>query len=635
MLQTIRNKSTSWFALAILFLALFSLTFFGIGDYLTRSTDTYVATVGDEKIEQSEFRQRWETWRQNVRQQLGDAYDPAIFEQPEYRRQLLDGMIDQALLRQSGERLNMVVAGSQLRAAITDEPAFQIDGRFDENTYRNVLAGARLTPTAYERLLRQDFAANLLPTALFETALVSEAEVDAYLRLSEQTRDFRLLRITEPESEVSDEVSEEELQAYYDEHSDRFMTPERVRLEYVELRAADLALDVEPSESELEQRYELEKARFGTPEERLASHILIRPDSDDADGQRAAIARAEELVAQVREDSERFEALAREHSADLASSEQGGDLGWLQRGMTDPAFEDALFELEDGAISDPVRSDDGYHIIWLRELRAGEQQSFDEVREILVTESLETERERAYSDRSGRLVDLSYEEPGSLQPVADAMGLEIREAGPFTRTSFDGLFMHAPVRQAAFSDEVLREGNNSDALSIGDNHIVVIRVSDHEQPAPRPLAEVADEIRGLVLDQRRAEAVRAHAQAQFERLESGETLDAIAESLELEVEDAEVTTRRAMVPEPMVVAEAFRMPRPSEGAPVRRLIDLGNGHALVELTAVQDGNPETVDASRREQVRTELRESHARAERGGLIEGLRERGKIVVADQRM
>ncbi len=376
-------------------------------------------------------------------------------------------------------------------------------------------------------------------------------------------------------------------------------------------------------------------ARFGTPEERLASHILIRPEQEDADGQRAAIARAEEIAGQVREDAQRFEALAREHSGDLASSEQGGDLGWLQRGMTDPAFEDVLFELQEGGISDPVRSDDGYHIIWLRELRPGEQQSFEEVREQLATEALETERERAYSDLSGRLFDLSYETPGSLEPAADALGLEIKQAGPFTRNSFDGLFTHAAVRQAAFSDEVLLEGNNSDAINIDDSRVVVIRVSEHQRPEPRPLTEVADDIRVQILERRRADAIRERAEALFARLQGGESLDVIAEELGQEPETAPATTRRSLVPDSAIVAEAFRMPRPQDDSPTLRLLSLEPGHALIELTAVSDGDPEAVEESRREQVRAQLRQSHASAERDGLIESLRERGDVVIVEQRM
>ncbi|MBX3724701.1 MAG: SurA N-terminal domain-containing protein [Xanthomonadales bacterium] len=635
MLQSIRNRATSWFALAILFLALFSLTFFGIGDYFTRSVDTYVAKVGDEEISANDYRERFQRWRESMRQQFGQGLDASLLDNPAMRRQVLDRMIDEAVLRQASERIGLVVPNARLRAEIADIPAFQVDGRFDEPTYLGLLAGQRMTATTFERNLRRDIEARQLPMAVMESALVTDAEVDARLRLSEQTRSFAAVRVNQPEREIDQEVTDEELSSWYDANTAEFMRPETVTVEYLIVDRTALPLAVEPSEQDLRDRYEAERARFGSPEARLVSHVLVRADGPDADAQRDALARAESIAAEARAEGADFAALARRDSTDLGSREQGGDLGWIEQGLTDPAFEEAAFALESGQVSDPVRTEDGFHVIMVREIRAATQRPFEEVREELAAEYLESERERLYNERSGELIDLVYQDPGSLQPASEALGLATMTAGPFSRQAGEGLFANPRVRDVAFSDEVLLEGNVSDPFEASPGQMVALRVVEHQRSEPRPLAEVADQARARILEARRSDAVRARAEALFAELEAGTPLADVAERAGLDLELAEAAGRNALVPEPALVAQVFRLPRPEEGRVVQRLLPLGDGHALVELTGVVDGDPGSVEESRRTQARSELEQSRANAEAMALIAGLRERTRIVVVEERM
>ncbi len=634
MLQSIRNKASSWFALVILFMALFSLTFFGITDYITTSVDTYVAKVGDREIDQAQFREEYQQWRENMRSRLGPSFDPRMFEQPGLRRQLLDQMVDRAVLHEANDRMGIVVPASRVRSEIMAVPAFQMNGQYSAEAYRAFLAARRMSAAELDRRISEDVGAQLLPAAVMGSAVVSGADVDAYLRISEQTRDFRFVSVNAPAEAVSDEVSDEELQRYFDEHVDEYMNPETVTVDYVEINAASIDVPA-PDDDALRALYDAEIARFSTPEERLASHILIQPEADDAEGQRAALAKAEALLAQARAEGADFAALAREHTQDLGSREKGGDLGWLGRGVTDPAFEEVLFEMEAGTVSEPVLGVDGYHLIQLREVRAATQTPFEEVREQLVTEYGNSERERLFNDRVSELSDLVFAEPGSLAPTAEALSLEVKQAGPFSRLSGEGPFAVPAVRDAAFADEVLREGTVSEPVEVAPNHVVAMRVTDHVAAAPKPLAEVADLIRERVVAQRRADAIRERAEALFADLESGRDLDEIASELGSEVESAEAVTRAALVPDSRLVGEVFRLRRPDGEVPTRARVQYGDAWALVELAAVKDGDPSAVDAARRDQVREELRQRLGMGEAQALLAALRTQTRIVIAEERL
>jgi peptidyl-prolyl cis-trans isomerase D len=634
MLQSIRNKASGWFALVLISLVLFTMLFFGVGDYLTTQTDTYVAKVGDEEISQNTFRQRFEEWRQNMRQQMGESYNAEMFQQPAFKRQMLDQMVNEAVIRQANERLDLVVPVSRLRAEIMSAPVFQINGRFDEQAYRNFLDARGQTPAGFDRQLSDSFAVQLLPAAVQSSALVTDQEVDAYLRLSEQLRDFSFVRVGSPADAVDDEISPDELQSFYDANSAEFMTPESVTVEYVELDATTMPSVGEPSEGDLRDRYETEKNRFGTVERRLVSHILVKTQGDDADAQKAALDKASALAARARGDGADFSALAKEASDDLGTKELGGDLGWVERGLTDPVFEDALFAMEAVGISDPVRSDEGYHVIQLREITPASQKSFEEVREELATEYTQSENERLYAERSGELIDLIYKEPGSLAPAAEALGLEIRTAGPFTRESGEGLFANPALREAAFSDMVLVEGNISDPVELDESHMVALRLTDHAKSEPRPLADVSEEIRTRIVAERRAEALKARAEALFARVQDGETLTALATEIGVEVETADATGRMAATPERALVNAAFSMQRPVD-EPTYQLVNLGSAYAIAELRSVKDGDPATVEAARKDQVRSELEQSYASAEAQALIASLRAGSEITIAEDRL
>jgi peptidyl-prolyl cis-trans isomerase D len=387
----------------------------------------------------------------------------------------------------------------------------------------------------------------------------------------------------------------------------------------------------------LRGRFESQKGRFLTAEKRLASHILIEvtPDAPDADKETAR-QQAEELSERARA-GEDFAALATEFSQDQGSAPSGGDLGWQEPGFMVKAFEDALYELTmEQAISEPVQSGFGWHVIWLRDIEPSTGMSFEEAREIILREYEDEEKERAFIDRAGRLVDLIYEDPTTLDAAALTLGLEIKQTEAFGRAGGTGISANPDVVTAAFSDLVLQQGSVSDPVNLADNHVVMLLVREHLPSAVRPIEDVSEDIRTILIEQKSREAANNRADALLAELEAGEgDLAALAEAHELSLETFESATRRNFQPDPGVVSEVFKLAAPAEGEPVRAVVPAASGYALVEVLNVTDGALPEGSALSEQQFQRQIANGLAAAELQVFIKQLRAANEIIVYEDRL
>jgi peptidyl-prolyl cis-trans isomerase D len=607
--------------------------FFGIPYYNT-VTATYVAKVDGHDISQQDFRERYESYRAQTQKMYGQQFDAQAFDTPERKREMLDQMINEQLLLDANDKLGAVVPAKQVFDQIASYPAFQVDGKFDPDQYRMLLAEQRKTPLEFQESVRHDLALRELLGQLAQGSVVTEAEVTDYLRLRDQTRDFRFLKLDKPTTDV--QVADADIEAYYKAHGDQFMTPEKVSLDYVELDAAKMQVADKVDDATLKQQYETQKSHYVAPEQRLASHILIKVAKNaDAAAQKAALAKAQEIDKQAKSGKD-FAALAKADSDDLGSKAQGGDLGWLEKGVTDPAFESALFAMKKGDISDPVKSDEGYHIIELRDVKPEQVRSFDEVKAELAKKYLEGEHEREYSDISGKLTDAIYQDPTSLAPAAKTLGLTVQKTGLFGRNGGTGIAANPAVIKAAFSSTVLTEGNTSDPVELGPNHIVVLRVDQHEKSVPKPLDQVRENIRKILAEQQIAKQAKDRAGALYARLQKGETLDKLADELKLKPEDGKDIGRKAANLDGKLVAEVFKLARPQAGKPEIGEVALANdAYALIVLDAVKDGDPSKLDPKTREAAGNQLRQGAGNEVVLGFIASLRKNAKIEIKESNM
>lgn len=633
MLQAIRDRVTGIVAIFVLGLLAVPFLFFGMESYMRAVPQDAVAVVGDDEISTSEFQTEFARHRADLRQRMGDDYDDIATNQPTYRREFLESMIDELLLRQHTDNIGLVVSDRAIADILRDVPQFQVDGRFSPEAYRMALSGAGQTPRSFERDLREDMLSRMVTGALADSVVVTQSEIDRHISLQNQTRQLALVEVPAARFHDEIEITDADIESYYQNNLDAFTLEEQVSVAYVELLAEDLLTDATLEEAELRRRYEAARQRYLTPEARRASHILIETGADrDATAARQL---AEELIERLAE-GEDFADLAAEYSDDVASREMGGDLGWIEPEDMVEDFEDTLYALEEpGDLSAPVETRFGVHVIRLDEIRPPEGMSFEEAREEILDEYVERQREDLYIEMSERMVDLVFADDSSLEPLADELDLEIRYTEPFTRAGGEGVAADSQVVEAAFSDLVLLDGAVSDPIELDRNHMIALKVHEHFPAEPRPLEEVADEIRQRILDERAAEMAGDLARAIAEAAGSdGSELESAAETGDLQVEELESVGRNDFQHGPDFIQQLFRLPDPGETPKVHVLPRQG-GYAVVRLESVRSGDPAAASDNERNMARQQIQFSRMGHEISGLIEWLREDTRIRVVEERL
>jgi len=634
MLQAMRNKMHGWPSIIVLGVCVFAVAFFGIEGYIMSRAETFVAKVGKHEISQQDFQDRMNQLRQQLSAEQGDSFDPDAFEKPEMKLKVLDGMIDQQLLLKANQDWGIRVPDQAVRDYIAAIPAFQINGQFDPATYRTLLAEQRKTPDMFQDDVRASLSTQALPNAIDASTIVTDAEIDHFLDLRMQRRDISYAVLPRPQP-ADATVTDTQIADYYKAHLADYMNPEQVSLQYLEVNGADLKPDAAPSDADLMKRYESEKQRYVQPEQREVSHILVNvPANATPEQQKVALAKADKIAAEAT--PENFAKLAAQDSDDLGSKRQGGDLGWLQKGVTNAAFDTAMFALKKGEISKPVLTPDGYDILWLRDTRSGEAKSFAEVRDQLLAEATAGDKDRKYNEVAGKLSDSAYQNPSSLEPAAQALGLSVKTTALFSRQGGEGIAANPKVTKAAFANDVLVQGNNSNLIELGNDDAVVIRVAKHVPAAAKPLAQVHDEIGKTILDQRIAAAAKQQADTLLARLQKGEALAAVAASANAGIKSAnEVVRIQADVPAALR-DEAFLLPHPAEGKPQYAAVDMHDGsYALLAVDKVQGADLSKVTPEQRNMLRQQMIQAYGAVATQELIKSLRNSTEIKIAKDRM
>jgi peptidyl-prolyl cis-trans isomerase D len=635
-LQSIREKLTGILAFGILGVLIIPFALVGVNEYFTTNSGNIVARVNDTEIAFNDFNESYSRFRRRAQATLGARFDPVQFDQLVMRRQHLDSMIDEELMSQAVQSLGLDIDDKTLAEEIYSIPAFQVDGQFNQDVYQSRLISQGLTPTQFQNEMRSQIVLSQLPENITVSSIATSSEISEFVALLDQSRTFNVAMVP---AVIDEEIAftEEEVNQWYESHSEDFQSEERVIIEYVELDAAFLPVGPPPEEDYLRDQFESQSARFISPEQRRASHILIEV-STDAD--EATKATAKQMAADLSKralDGEDFAALATEFSQDVGSAAQGGDLGWVEPGVMVSAFETAVFELSmETPVSGPVETGFGWHVIQLTEVRESSGMSFEEARMQLLVEYEDEGSARAFLEQADRLVDLIYEDPTTLEGAALDLGLTVYEVGPFSRAGGEGIAATPAVVAEAFTDMVLLQDSVSDPVNLDENRLVMIKLKQHLPVALKPLQEVRVEISTILSENLANEKAKIAAEELLLALQAGENvMEVVAVEAGLEYARHETIKRNAVVPDSTLVREIFRLQAPVEGETVQIVLPTSLGYAAVELESVTDGVLDQGSLIAKQQYERVLANGNASKEAYALLRQLRSTADLEVFEDRI
>lgn len=584
MLQGVRDhlKGTLVFIVVLIFIV--PMVISGVGSsYLGGVAGTDVAEVNGESIAEFDLlRQVQQRRQQLISEQNIDANDDRLSDE-QLRPAILESLVRRAALVTSAKQAGMGASDEEFRKVLQAQQNFFVDGKFSQEQYTNILSAYGYTPASFKKQVMEDILLQQQNGGLSASAFVTDSELQQVVAILDEERSFWAIKV--PRSAIATEVelSDEELQAFYQENQERYAVPEKVKVEFIELSIDGLAEQIDVNESEIRAQYEQEISNFVSDETFVIAHILFE------DSASAGIA---EVQAKL-ESGEDFAALASQYSDDIITSEDGGELGVLVAGVYPSNFEDAVYALEQGQVSAPIETDEGVHIIKVLEKRASEYPAYEERRAAIKSEIAKVRARDGFLTQSEQLADITFSSDG-LQSAADQLGLSVEESSYFDRDTGSGIAEFAQVRNAAFGDEVFKNGHNSNLVSLSDSRVVVVRVKDIQAAYVKSLEEVKQIVEFGARAKKVQDALEAKTKSIGEEVLAGAEAKALAESHSYEFFEHAAVKRTSSELNPELRYFAFGEDKLlSDGELIQS--PAADGYWLIGVSAIEAGKIESLE----------------------------------------
>ncbi|WP_421188198.1 peptidylprolyl isomerase [Aeromonas sanarellii] len=625
MLDKLREGAQGKVAKVILGLIILSFALAGVGSYLNGPARTAPATVNGNDISAPALENAYRNERARMEAQMGEAFNQ-LAANPDYmkqfRRGVLDRLIDQALIDDKARSLGLRVSDEQIKQAIVAMPEFAEEGKFSNDRYLQLIRRAGMTPEMFRDSLRQDMVRQQLMGAVLGSEFALKGEAEQLDRLYNQTRDLRLVRLAASAYVDGVEVSDAEIEQFYKANSDRFMNDEKVKVDYLLLDAANLGKNIKVTEQDAQDYYDQHQDLFQRAERRQVAHILIPFGKDE----KAAEQKAEAVLAKAKAGDD-FAALAKAESSDTFSAKKGGELDWFEKGVMDPAFEQAAFALaKAGDLSAVVKSPFGFHIIKLLAVEPAKTKPFADVKSDTIARLQSDKAKEQFFAEQQKMADSSFENPDSLDLTAETMGLKVVSSDYFSQADAPAPLSDPKVLSVAFSEQLRDDNTNSDVIELGDGKALVLHIMGHQPKAAKPLAEVKEQVIAAIKHDKASEVARGKAQGLLDKLRAGESIEADLAALGLKVETHKGVARFAQEMDQNLVAQAFRMPHPKDGKPSVELVTEANGDRVV--VALDRVNLIKEPSQMVSLLQGQLGQGKAQADYKSLIDELRKAAKI-------
>ena len=610
MLENIREKSQGGIAKTILGLIILTFAVAGIGNY-SNSVDTSVAEVNGQKITKSTFDKAYQNQRARMEQQFGQMFETLSADSTymaNFRNGVLDNLINETLINQSSMDLSIRISDERLKKTIREMPEFQIDGVFDNNRYLATINQAGFYQSSdFRDYFRIEMARRQLSQGLVSTEFNLPYQEVMFSTLQNQKRDIRYATISAEQFKATIDVSDEEINRYYFANQTRFENQEKVKVDYLILDVNEIAKSVEVSAEDLNQYYQDNIDSFRQAEQRRVSHILIEFGDDES----VAKSSIEALLVRLNQ-GEDFATLAMNHSTDTFSGENGGDLDWIELGVMEPAFDESAFAIAKvGDVSKVVKSEFGFHLIKLTDLKAEQTKAFEDVRDELTATVSNEKAQDDFFALQQKMAQISFEFPDSLDDAAQAVNLSVQTSVWLSRVGNILPFNDSQVIDAVFSDLVLNDNVNSDLIEVNDNLAIVVRLNEYQMAQVKPLTEVSEQIKTTLIAEKATNKASATAEELLSQFKAGNDITQALIAVKSNFVVKPALARFGGDLDSSIIKEAFVLPHPSAGDISASTVTLSNGDlALLELQAVVKGAVTSeIDSNISKQQVTQLAQS--------------------------
>jgi len=588
MLQNIRDNSKGIISKILVSLIAFTFVIWGAEALFSFSTDNSApAQVNGEEISLQELLQTSELQRRQVLANNPDI-DPVTLDQQAIQAAALQQLIAQRVMLQYTQNNDLALSDEAVDQMIIQSKDFQINGVFDREIFESLLRNFGLTPTTYRQQLKRGNLISQVQQAVAGTAFTLEQNADLVARLDGQTRNIAVLTLPLAVEMLNVSIDPEEIDTYFVDNKQRFMTPEQLSIKFVTLSKSDFYDRVEVTDEELQDAYLDAQNTASQKSEVEASHMLFLVDDAQTEEQALELA---SIAHKQLEQGQDFASAAQQYSQDDSTSADGGYIGLLAKGEFGEDFDAALFDLQLGTYSSPVVTEFGVQIIYAHAQSAAVQPSFDDQKQALSLSLKQSGAESLFVAASEDMADIAFSSRDLLE-VADALGLSVETSVLFGREGGEGIVSHDRVVSAAFSDDVLLQGNNSNVLEIASDKLVVIRVNQHNEAAQQPIEDVKVEIIKYLVAQKAAAALETKVDAYVEQLKNGANMASVATAEELSWQQYDEVSRGSNLVSSLLAQSAFRIPRPESGVRYGIAPSYSGDVSIIQLQSVTDANPE-------------------------------------------
>ncbi|MGI9227275.1 MAG: SurA N-terminal domain-containing protein [Gammaproteobacteria bacterium] len=634
MLIEIRDKASSFVAYIIIGLLILSFALWGIQEYFGGGGAPTVADINGTEITLPEFNNQFQQRKRDLQSALGANYERQFPNESIVKEQVIGSMINTELLRQEVASAGYQISDASLITRIAQIPQFQTEGKFDPQLYERLLQVQRYSKAQFESDLREQDKLRQFETSLAATSFMPAADLQKFQKLSEQLREFTYALVKSNPDAVS--ISNEEIENYYNENKQLFLTTEQVKLAYIELKEEELVNQITVTADDAHAIYDSQPERYMTDELRKTRHILFRVSNEvsaDALEWDEAQEKADNVIKQLNE-GDSFAELAKQHSDDSLSAEKGGEIGFIAAGdFTSTELEEALFDLEVGEYSNPVRTEQGIQIVKLDEIQPSEQKSFEDVREQIIIERKGQIAQTQFIEIADELANLMVEQPDDLQEASETFDLKIKQTGLLGPTSKTELFEYPKIQTLAFSEDILEEGLNSELIEVADGHVIAFRVLEHKKAEQKPLDEVSEGISKFMAVRKAAEHATKIGKELFAKMQAGGTLKDISHEHALELVNHGAVRRDDNQVPYIIMEHAFKLPRPVDSAVTIDEAALPDGNfALIELHKVVDGSDQLDEA---QTTQLSQRVNYGRREFNASMETIKESANVQVFQENL